>query len=121
VAPLIKRGRAHAKLQNEYDVARADQLVLGVPAGGIIACNCSGCEVKIWCRDVHAALCVSMVRSQKSTFMRLEFFVELAVSHANLGDNARATIADIIRVYFSAKTSEVSSSDEYVAIMTVVT
>lgn len=36
MAALIKRRGAHAKLQNEDDIARADQPVLGVPARDII-------------------------------------------------------------------------------------
>ncbi len=39
MAALIKRCGAHAKLQNEDDVVRADQLVLGVPALDINACR----------------------------------------------------------------------------------
>ena len=52
---------------------------------------------------VHAALCVSVERGQKSAFVRLEFFVKLAVAHGDLGDDARATITDVIRANFSGQ------------------
>ena len=46
---------------------------------------------------------VSVMWGQKSAFVRLEFFVKLAVAHGDLGDNDRATITDVIRVNFSGQ------------------